>query len=109
MERKKNLQTDYLTIPLMEMFIIHQNKILQEFNLLNKRFDKIELLVSSQRPIKNKEKEFFTTEEVMVMLCISKRTLLSFRNAGKIRFTKTGNMVRFTREDIEEFMRGGSN
>jgi excisionase family DNA binding protein len=108
MERKKNLQTDYFIGPLMEMFIIHHQQIMQEFNLLHQHLNKIESQVGSTRPIKSKEKDFYTTEEVMVMLSISRRTLFSLRETGKIGFTKSRNMVRFTKENIEEFKRASS-
>lgn len=108
MGRKKDQQTDYLTRPLQELIIANLQQILQEFNLLNQRIDRIESQVYLSHYKKNKGKDFFTTEEVMEKLSISRGTLLSFRKAGKIGFTKTGNTVRFTKENIEAFKKVGS-
>ena len=103
MGQKKNLPSEYLTRPLLEIIIAQQHQILEEISLFHKQVDRIELQVCSSLSVKTKEKEFYTTEEVMEMLSISRRTLLSFRNAGKICCIKTGNTVRFTKENIETF------
>jgi excisionase family DNA binding protein len=107
MERKKNLQTDYFNGPLMEMFTIHRQQDEQKFNLILQKLNNIELLIGSSSQRKSNEKIIFTPEDVMVMFSISRRTLLSLRNDGKIGFIKIGNMVRFTKENIEEFMKSG--
>jgi len=105
MEQRKNQQPENLDRLLLELLRSHQQRIIQEFNLLNKRFDRIVLSGGSPLGAKIKEKDFFTTEEVMEMLSISRRTLLSFRMEGKIGFIKMHNTIRFTREQIESYKR----
>jgi len=104
MGQKKKLSTDYLNRPLLELLITHHKQILLEFCLLHQQVGRVEAHVSSSRSTKDKEKEFYTTEDVTKMLSISKRTLLTFRNEGKIGFTKMNNTIRFTRENIESFI-----
>ena len=103
MGQKKDLPSEYHTNPMMEVFINLEHQILEEIIQCNKKIDRIELQICSFRPVKTPEKQFYTTEEVMEMLSISRRTLLSFRNAGKIGCTKTGNTIRFTKENIDSF------
>jgi len=103
MGQKKNILSEYYTCPMTEVIINLEHQILEEIIQCNKKIDRIELQVCSSRSFKTHEKEFYTTEEVMEMLSISRRTLLSFRNAGKIGCTKTGNTVRFTKENIDSF------
>ncbi len=49
-----------------------------------------------------------TVNEVMERLKISRQTLYNLRNDGKISATVIGNIVRFTEEEIERFIRESS-
>ena len=103
MVQKKNFSADYLNKPLLELLITHQKQILLEFSLLHQQVDRVESHIISTRSTKHKEKEFYTSEDVIKMLSISSRTLLTFRNEGKIGFTKMHNTIRFTKENIDNF------
>jgi len=74
-----------------------------EFSLLHQQVDRVESHVSKSRPAKDSGKEFYTIQDVTKMLSISTRTLLTFRNEGKIGFTKFRKTIRFTKEDIEKY------
>ena len=105
MGQKKNQSADYLNRPLLELLIVNHEQILMEFSLLHQQVERVELHVSAARPAKEKEKEFYTIQDVTKMLAISSRTLLTFKNEGKIGFTKFHNTIRFTKENIESFKR----
>jgi len=105
MEQGKIQQPENFNRNMLELLESHQQRIIHEFNHLNNHLDSVILSGSLARRVKNKEKEFFTTEEVMEMLSISRRTLLTFRMEGKIGFTKLHNTIRFTREQIECYKR----
>ena len=104
MGQKKNQPADYINRPLLELFIINHKQTLMEFNQLYQLVERVESQVKTiSRPVNEKEKEFYTIQDVTKMLSISTRTLLTFRNEGKIGFTKYRKTIRFTRKDIEEF------
>ena len=62
-----------------------------------------EARILKQKIKNNKEKEFYTNEEVMELLNISRRTLYSYRKEGKIRSIKKENTIRFSKKDIDGF------
>ncbi|HEY6913241.1 MAG TPA: helix-turn-helix domain-containing protein [Paludibacter sp.] len=49
--------------------------------------------------------KIYTTEEVMAMLQLSRRTLLTYRKTGKINYKQEGNSIRFLQSHIDDFMR----
>lgn len=108
MERKKNLQTDYFTRPLLEMISFYLQQILQEVRKSNNNLNKPKSAVGSSGSNKTLEKDLFNSDETAVLLGISRRTLFTLRKAGKIGFTRIGNKIMFTRENIEEFKRVNS-
>jgi excisionase family DNA binding protein len=44
------------------------------------------------------------TEDVCRILKVNKRTVQNYRNDGKIKFTKTGRIIYYRREDIEDYL-----
>lgn len=107
MEQKKNLPADYLIKPLIKLVIALQLQILREILLLHLMHYLPVPQVSPHHLKKSKEKEFYTSEEVMELLCISRRTLITLRSEGKIGFVKVLHTVRFRKEDIERFKEAG--
>lgn len=50
-------------------------------------------------------KDWLSTEEVMEMLNVSRRTVQNYRDEGKIPYTQNGRKILYPREGIEEFLR----
>lgn len=50
-------------------------------------------------------KDWLSTEEVMEMLNVSRRTVQNYRDEGKISYTQHGRKILYPREGIEEFLR----
>jgi excisionase family DNA binding protein len=103
MGQKKNLPVDNSIKSLLKLVLDTQLEILGHLLMQNLWHDASEARLSKQLPIKNKDKLFYTTEDVMEMLRISRRTLQTLRNDGKIGFVKVYNTIRFSKEDIERF------
>lgn len=51
------------------------------------------------------QKDWLSTEEVMEMLNVSRRTVQNYRNEGKISYFQQGRKILYPREGIEEFLR----
>ena len=107
MENKKNLTVDNSIKPLIKLVLEIELEILRHLLMQNLWHDESEARLSKQLPVKNKDKLFYTTEEVMEMLSISRRTLQTLRKEGIIGFVKVSNTIRFSIEDIERFKRRG--
>lgn len=65
------------------------------------RFDRLEEYVGMAEREKNKP-IFFTTEQVMDMLGVSRNTLLNYRKLGIITPLKVRNTIRYTMDDINK-------
>jgi len=50
-------------------------------------------------------KDWLSTEEVMDMLQVSRRTVQNYRDEGKIPFARLGRKILYPREGIEDFVR----
>ncbi|MDZ7692346.1 MAG: helix-turn-helix domain-containing protein [Balneolaceae bacterium] len=50
-------------------------------------------------------KDWLSTEEVMEMLNVSRRTVQNYRDEGKIPYTQNGRKILYPRKGIEEFLR----
>jgi len=103
MEQKKNLPSEHLIKPLIKLIIAIQLQILRHILMQNLWHDMSEARTTARQSIKNIEKEFYTTEDVMEMLSVSKRTLFTLRNEGKIGFVRVHNTIRYSKTDIEIF------
>ncbi|MDR8389502.1 helix-turn-helix domain-containing protein [Aliifodinibius sp. S!AR15-10] len=51
------------------------------------------------------KKDWLSTEEVMEMLKVSRRTVQNYRDEGKISYFQQGRKILYPREGIEEFLR----
>ena len=51
------------------------------------------------------QKDWLSTEEVMEMLNVSRRTIQNYRDEGKISYFQQGRKILYPREGIEEFLR----
>ena len=103
MGKRTNIQTENLNTNLLEAFIANQQSILQELKLLRLQNERIEAQLCSPYYQKQKLEIFYTTNEVLQMLSITRGTLHRLRKTGKIDFTKAGGTVRFTLEHIEAY------
>lgn len=53
----------------------------------------------------NFKKDWLTTDEVMEMMNVSRRTVQNYRDEGKIPFSKEGRKILYPRQGIEQFLR----
>lgn len=51
------------------------------------------------------QKDWLSTEEVMEMLHVSRRTVQNYRDEGKISYSQHGRKILYPREGVEEFLR----
>ncbi|HKK47349.1 MAG TPA: helix-turn-helix domain-containing protein [Balneolaceae bacterium] len=51
------------------------------------------------------QKDWLTTEEVMEMMSVSRRTVQNYRDEGKIPFFQEGRKILYPRKGIEAFLR----
>ena len=51
------------------------------------------------------KKDWLSTEEVMEMMNVSRRTVQNYRDEGKIPYTREGRKILYPRKGIEEFLR----
>ncbi|WP_445263770.1 helix-turn-helix domain-containing protein [Rhodohalobacter sp. 8-1] len=51
------------------------------------------------------QKNWLSTEEVMEMMNVSRRTVQNYRDDGKISYTQDGRKILYPRESIEKFLR----
>ena len=49
----------------------------------------------------------YSTEEVLQILGVSKKTLSDYRNKGKIAFSQEGLKIFYTQDDIDDFLKAG--
>jgi hypothetical protein len=98
--KNTNILPDSRITYLLEVQIANQKKILNEFALLNERFDRIEEYVGMSDREKNKLDNFYNTKEVMEILRVSRNTLKNYRDKGVITGTKPGKKVLYTAQEI---------
>ena len=108
MEQKKNPAVDQSIKPLLKLILDTQLEILGHLLMQNLWHDMSEARILKQKIKKKKEKEFYTMEEVMELLNISRRTLQTLRHEGKIGFVRHHNTIRFSKENIDSFKEAGS-
>jgi len=75
--------------------------LLQNFETLIKE------AVKEQLPsMKNSfQKNWLSTEEVMEMMNVSRRTVQNYRDEGKIPYTQDGRKILHPRDGVEDFLR----
>jgi len=101
MEQKKNLPSEHLIKPLIKLIIAIQLQILRHILMQNLWHDMSEARILKQKVKKNNEKVYYTNEEVMELLNISRRTLQTLRSEGRIGFVKAHKTIRYSKEDID--------
>lgn len=75
-------------------------------NLLEQLANAVKEAVKEQVP-KMKDhfqKDWLTTEEVMEMMSVSRRTVQNYRDEGKIPFFQEGRKILYPRKGIEAFL-----
>ncbi len=98
MIKNGNIETnDWIRLELEMMRA--QNKRIMEQN------DEIIRLLRAGHSMPPATEKIYTPEEVTALLKISRRTLLTYRQTGKINFKKEGQSVRFLQSHIDDFMR----
>jgi hypothetical protein len=105
MGKTKNISPDSYQNYQNELIIAKLNKILDNQARMERqqaeRFDRIEAFVGMSEHEKNKP-IFYTTEEVMKILGLSRNTLLNYRKLGIITPAKFRNTIRYTMDDINK-------
>lgn len=51
------------------------------------------------------QKNWLSTEEVMEMMNVSRRTVQNYRDEGKISYSQDGRKILYPRESIEKYLR----
>jgi excisionase family DNA binding protein len=50
--------------------------------------------------------EYFTIDEVMEKIKVSRQTVYNWMNSGKLKYLKIGKLVRIKEEDLKRFIEG---
>lgn len=107
MSKNTNISPDSNQNYLSELIFAKLNKILAQqdrIELQNKeRFDRIEAYLGMSDREKNKP-IFYTTEQVMEMLDVSRNTLLSYRKKGILGYIKPGKKVLYSIDNINKII-----
>lgn len=78
-------------------------EVLQFFDEIKRISTLIDALKSSYTPSLNGE-HFMTDTELSEMLKLTKRTLLQYRNCGKIPYYQIGGKILYRENDIEQLL-----
>lgn len=70
---------------------------------LGRLLDNVEHLTANYRPALNVER-FLTDKEVSARLKVSRRTLLDYRNEGRIAYIQLGGKILYRESDIERML-----
>lgn len=97
MDKRQHISTDVRTENLIEVLIAERDYFKQ-------RFDRLENMILATTALPAPAQHIYTTKEALQLLKITPNTLLAYRNAGKIHYSKTGNRVWFTQADIDAFL-----
>lgn len=76
------------------------------FHSLERMLDKIEDVVTNQRPTLNGER-FLTDKEVSERLKISRRSLQDYRTNGQIPYIQLGGKILYRESDIQKMLEEG--
>jgi hypothetical protein len=101
MAKTNNISTDNYQIYLIELMVANQKKILNEFDLLKKRLDKVEECMCMEKMNENKPSQGYNTKEVLEIVPICRNTLLNYRKEGIISGKRKGRKLIYSAEDIE--------
>ena len=76
-------------------------------------FEEFSQIIENQERIKKqieqnskteKHEKWYTNDELMQFLKVSRRTLANWRNQGLIGFSQIGSKIYYSQSDLEEFM-----
>lgn len=88
----------------MGEIIIRTNKeVLQYFDEIKRASTFVDFIKSNYAPSLNGER-YMTDTELAGMLKLSKRTLLEYRNSGKIPYYQIGGKILYRESDIEKLL-----
>ena len=88
----------------MGEIIIRTNKeVFQYFDEMKKALTLVDFIKSNYTPSLNGER-YMTDTELAEMLKLSKRTLLEYRNSGKIPYYQIGGKILYRESDIERLL-----
>lgn len=88
----------------MGEIIIRTNKeVLQYFDEMKRASTLVDFIKSNYTPSLNGER-YMTDTELAGMLKLSKRTLLEYRNSGKIPYYQIGGKILYRESDIEKLL-----
>ena len=102
MAKPNNILPDARLTYLLEVNIAYQKKLDEKLDRLNERFDRIEEYMGMSDREKNKPDNFYSTQEVMEILRVSRNTLLSYRKKGKLNSAQPGKKILYSAEDINK-------
>jgi len=72
---------------------------------LNEITSAVKEAVKEQLPsLANFKKDWLTTEDVMEMMNVSRRTVQNYRDKGKIPYSKEGRKILYPRKGVEKFL-----
>lgn len=75
-------------------------------NTLNQITLAVKEAVKEQLPaFADVKKDWLSTDEVMEMMNVSRRTVQNYRDEGKIPYSREGRKILYPRQGIEEFLR----
>jgi len=74
---------------------------IDEFEQLKKEIEKLHIILSAYPS--SDGARWLTSHEVCERLKISDRTLQTYRDTGKIKFTKVGKVIRYKQSDVDDF------
>jgi hypothetical protein len=100
MDKRQNISTDVRTENLIEV-------LLAKLEHYEQRIDRLETRLFATYALPAPAQKVYTPKEAQQLLHITRNTLLTYRNAGKIHCSKTGNKVWFTQADIDAFLGTG--
>lgn len=90
---------------LLEIFIAQQQILIEDNRLMKQELQEIKAALCLQKMPKNKAEieAFYTEAQVAEKLQLSRQTLSNYRKKGLITFTKKGNAIRYTQQDIDNY------
>ena len=79
----------------------------EQFEKLLNKIEALDLLVKEVQK-QNISRLYLNNNQLSVLLGVSKKTLLAWRNRGLIKFSQIGNKIFYKLEDLESFMQNHS-
>ncbi len=74
-------------------------------NKIMARFDKIEQIIAEKKKMQPLSEPWLNIDETCRLLKVSKRTLQTYRDIGKISFSQIGGKIYFKASDLEDHLK----